>query len=239
MRSKTYVGCICSGILDRLIYATGMILCSCLSIMSTFNQSYTFVLSIRLLVGLVLATLFISCSGMLHNQAGTPDDVQYAQRLWSVLKQERMVGKHARKLKPFIGAARPHGWVLEIVSGMVRVGDYRGFVIVKKNYRGDHLRISDVERNRARYLESISVMFQREKGYDPDNKNWFWVQYQPNGKLVTRHKMGMEIAMAGRIMKGAARDKNRGCIYCHRSASGDDYIFYPDIIIPQVNRQRP
>ncbi|HED16823.1 MAG TPA: hypothetical protein ENI64_08450 [Gammaproteobacteria bacterium] len=230
---------ISSDIINKLLFTTGIILLFCLTIMSKINRSYTFTRTLRLLASIVLATLLIACESMLHSQAGTPDDVQYAQHLWAALQQGRMVGKHAKKLKPFIGAARPHGWVLEIVSGMARVGDYRGFVIVKKNYQGDNLRVSDVEKDRTRFLESISVMFQREKGYDPDNKNWFWAQYQPNGKLVTRYMMGLEIAMAGRIMKGTTQDNNRGCIYCHRSAGGDDYIFYPEIIIPQANRQKP
>jgi hypothetical protein len=115
---------------------------------------------------------------------------------------------------------------------MVRVNDHNGFAIVKKNYQGNHLSVADVEKDRARLLSSISVMFQREAGYDPENKNWFWVQYQPGGQLFTMRKMGMKIAMAGKLMKGTSPDKNRGCIYCHSSAGGGDYIFYPDISIP-------
>jgi len=42
----------------------------------------------------------------------------------------------------------------------------------------------------------------------------------------------MEIAIAGTMIKGATPDKSRGCIYCHRSAGGGDYIFYPNITIP-------
>lgn len=186
----------------------------------------------RSIAGVILITLVISCSGLMHSPAGTADDVEYAQRLWSVLEQEHMVGKQATALKPFIGAARPHGWVLEIDSGTVRVGNHSGFVVVKKNYRGSHIRVVDVERDRAKYLDSISVMYKREPGYDPENRDWFWVQYQPGGQLVVMRKMGMNIAMAGRVMKGATPDKNRGCIYCHSSAGGGDYIFYPDITPP-------
>lgn len=143
-----------------------------------------------------------------------------------------MVGEHAKALKPFIGAARPHGWVLEVESRTVTVAGHSGFVVVKKNYQGRDLRVADVERNRAKYLSAISVMFQREVGYDTENQNWFWVQYQSDGQLAVMHKMGMEMAMAGKMIKGATPDKNRGCIYCHSSAGGGDYIFYPEITIP-------
>jgi len=184
------------------------------------------------LAGVILIVSVASCVGPMSDHVGTPDDIQYAARLWSVLEREQMVGTHAKTLKPFIGAARPHGWVLEVESGTVRLGNHSGFVVVKKNYRGDHISVADVERNRAKYLNSISVMFKREAGYDPEDKNWFWVQYKPDGQLFSMRKMGMKIAMAGKIMKGASPDKNKGCIYCHSSAGGGDYIFYPDITLP-------
>jgi len=187
---------------------------------------------IRAFTGLTLIILLVSCAGLLNLPAGTPEDIQYAQRLWSSLEKERMVGNQAKVLSPFIGAARPHGWVLEIDSGMAQVEGHKGFVVVKKNYRGENISVDDVEKNRTKYLESISVMFKREKGYDADDKDWFWVQYKPDGKLFTMDKMGMSIAMAGKIMKGTSPDKNRGCIYCHSSAGGGDYIFYPEITLP-------
>jgi len=187
---------------------------------------------LQLYAGVTLLVLLASCNMMLNKPAGSPDDVRYARQLWSVLEKEHMAGKDARELIPFIGAARPHGWVLEVDSKIIQLGEHAGFVVVKKNYRGDSITVADVERDRAKYLESISVMFQRAAGYDPENQNWFWVQYHPDGQLFTMRKMGMNIDMAGRLVKGDSPDENRGCIYCHRSAGGGDYIFYPDIIIP-------
>ncbi len=194
---------------------------------------------LQLFSSVIFIVLIASCTGSMHSPAGTPDDIKYAQHLWSVLKQERMVGDSAKALVPFIGAARPHGWVLEVESGMLQVGDHNGFVVVKKNYQGSNLSVADVERDRAKYLDSISVMFQRAAGYDTENRNWFWVQYQPDGQLFTMRKMGMKITMAGKLMKGASPDKNRGCIYCHSSAGGDDYIFYPDIVLPSIGQGTP
>ncbi len=200
-----------------------------MTILNTFRVP---ALLLQSLAGIILIASVISCVGPMRGHVGTADDIQYAAKLWSVLESERMVGAHAKTLKPFIGAARPHGWVLEVESRMVQLGEHRGFVVVKKNYRGNHISVADVEKNRAKYLNSISVMFKREAGYDPEDKNWFWVQYKPDGQLFTMRKMGMKIAMAGKIMKGASPDKNSGCIYCHSSAGGGDYIFYPDITLP-------
>ena len=174
------------------------------------------------------------CTPIFHPVVGTADDVGYAQLLWSALSRARMVGKHASHEQPFIGAAQPHGWVLELHTGRLPVAGHTGFVIVKHNYHGKAIRVEDVERDRARYLASISVMYQREAGYDPDNKDWFWVQYTADGELASMTKMGMKIVMAGRLIKGASRSKNRGCLYCHSSAGGGDYVFYPEIVVPQA-----
>jgi len=180
--------------------------------------------------------LLTACASLFQLPAGTPADIDDARHLWSVLEQEHMAGEHAEPLTPFIGAARPHGWVLEVDSRTIRVDGRSGFVVVKKNYNGDNLGIADVERDRRRYLDSVSVMFKREPGYDPDNQDWFCPQYRPAARLFSMHRMGMEIAMAGRLMKGATADRNRGCIYCHSSAGGGDYIFYPEITPPDPRK---
>ncbi len=192
----------------------------------------------RLAPGVLLTLLLLgACASLMNLPAGQPADIDAARQLWSVLVQERMVGENAVPLKPFIGAARPHGWVLEVDSRVIQVGRHRGFVVVKKNYNGDspddRPTIAEVEKDRRRYLKAITVMFRREAGYDPDNQDWFWAKYHPDGRLFSMHRMGMTIAMAGRLMKGGTSpDRNRGCIYCHRSAGGGDYIFYPDIVPP-------
>ena len=54
--------------------------------------------------------------------------------------------------------------------------------------------------------------------YDPDNQNWFWAKYLPNGSLDKNPK-GMQLA--GRVAKGA----DAGCIACHAGADGGDYMF--------------
>ena len=64
-------------------------------------------------------------------------------------------------------------------------------------------------------------MFRREKGYDADNKDWFWAKYKPDGSLDTNPK-GMQLA--GRVAKGAAQ----GCIACHKAAPGGDLVFNND-----------
>ena len=160
---------------------------------------------------------------------GTPADVAYAGDLWRALVAVQLAGKRARPLKPFFGGARPHGMILELTYRNLRVGEHAGFLILKRNYNGEDVSVENVARDRARYLGSITVMYRREKGYDPDNQDWFWAKFKPDGSLHTNPK-GIELA--GRILKGPTRDESRGCIYCHASAGGGDYVFYPEIQVP-------
>ncbi len=167
---------------------------------------------------------------------GTTSDVAYAVQLWRVMELERLVGINANPQKPFFGGAKPHGMILEIAYKNIRVQGHTGFVVVKKNYNGEGVSEAAVARNRAKYLSSITVMFQREAGYDEDNKNWFWVKYRPNGDLFEKTIMGKQQLLAGRIFKGKTRDENSGCIYCHSSAGGGNYIFYREIPFPGTRR---
>ena len=160
---------------------------------------------------------------------GTAADVAYAHVLWRTLAVAGLVGPQARPLKPFFGGAKPHGMILEVSYRDLLVGAHTGFLVLKRNYNGEDVSVENVTRDRARYLTSITVMYRREKGYDPDNQDWFWVKYRPEGSLF-HNPEGMQ--MAGRILKQATAAESRGCIYCHASAGGGDYVFYPEIHVP-------
>jgi hypothetical protein len=166
---------------------------------------------------------------------GTNEDITYAGKIWSTMEIERLVGENEARLKPFFGGAKPHGMVLELVYKNITVNNHDGFIVVKKNYDGMDVTVESVKNNRAKYLSSITIMYQRESGYDKDNRNWFWAKYTPGGGLFQKKIEGKIIQMAGRIWKGKTIDQNKGCLYCHRSAGGGDYIFYPEIKIPTEN----
>lgn len=188
-----------------------------------------------LISGLVFST--VSCQKKAveksaHMSMGSVEDVTYAEKLWKVMRTERFVGENEEKLEPFFGGARPHGMILEVAYRNITVGDHTGFVVVKKNYNGPDVSMKNVKMNRSKYLSSITVMYQREQGYDEDNQNWFWVKYKPDGSLFKKKMKGKSVAMAGRILKGKNRDESGGCLYCHSSAGGGDYIFYPEIKLP-------
>jgi hypothetical protein len=148
---------------------------------------------------------------------GDPVSVKYSKKLWNVLKKERLIGPDAIFSKPYKGT-HPHGAVLDTINSRVTVRGHNGLVFVKRNYGGEGATVASVSTDPAKHLKAITVMFQREDGYDSDNQNWFWAKYLVDGSLDKNPK-GM--ALAGRVAKG----KSKGCIACHTAAPGGDYLF--------------
>ena len=82
-----------------------------------------------------------------------------------------------------------------------------GSVLVREEYAAD-----------GRTLRNISVMY-RAKAADPKNGNWYWMLYQPDGKLARTPAKEGNREIAGRVAR---------CIECHRQAAGNDFVFLND-----------
>ena len=175
-------------------------------------------------IGLVLAWLNAGCTTPESVEKTEPmqpfggeDSVAYAQELWQKMAKLHLVGPGAITAKPYQGT-HPHGIVLVTYEGEVQVGEHTGIAIVKNNYAGAGVSEKTVADNPARNLDSVTVMFKREAGYDPDNADWFWVKYQADGSLHTNPE---GVALAGRVAKG----ERQGCIACHKLAPGGDLVY--------------
>lgn len=154
--------------------------------------------------------------GMMEMPFSGPDSVNYAGELWTALGGANMVGGGLKSIA--YKGVHPHGAVLTTDTGSVTVGGHKGKVVVKKNFGGEGVSIDSVTADSAKYLKAVTVMFQREDGYDADNQNWFWAKFTADGGL---HKNPKGMQLAGRVAKG----KPQGCISCHTAAPGGDYIF--------------
>ncbi len=150
---------------------------------------------------------------------GTPDDVAYATKLWQALSAAKLVGPQTMRSYPYEGTP-PHGDVLEFLTTDLTIDGHTGMVMVKKNYYGKGIDDDDVLKDPKKYMQSITVMFKREAGYDPEDLDWFWVKYKPDGSLASNPK---GLKLAGRVAKGAPK----GCIACHKSAEGGDMVYTP------------
>ena len=178
--------------------------------------------------GVLITGFLMSCSRLSNRQSaratqmmsmpfGDPSSVAYSDALWAAMAGARLTGTQARADKPYKGQA-PHGAILETITSVVTVNGHKGKVVVKRNYGPAGITAKDVARNRAKHLKAVTVMFKREKGYDAENNDWFWVKYKPDGSLHTNPK-GMKLA--GRVAKGM----DQGCIACHTAVKDKDYLF--------------
>ncbi len=149
---------------------------------------------------------------------GQPEDVAYAATLWQALSEARLVGPDAIHTTPYEGT-EPHGFVLETLDSTLNVNGHTGVIVVKRNYGPEGVEVDAVANNPDKHLAAVTVMFRRETGYDTENKDWFWAKYLPDGTLDKNPK---GIQLGGRVAKG---NDEAGCIACHRSADGDDYLF--------------
>jgi len=148
---------------------------------------------------------------------GGPDDVAFAGKLWTA-----MDGYHDWKMQSdYYTGQSPHGDIVRLYYSMATIDGTHYHVIAKDNFRGDNLTADMVAKAPDKYFTSATVMLQREAGYDPDNQNWFWAKYGPDGALMANPK-GMKFA--GRVAKGMSQ----GCISCHSQAKDDDYLFSND-----------
>jgi hypothetical protein len=173
------------------------------------------------LLGLIFSTLLISTNAIAAPPFGGEEDVAFANALWTQMEKENLVGQsNATLSKPYKGAA-PHGMILDLIERKITVNGIEGLVSIKRNYGGNGLTVKDVINDPAKYLKAVTVMLKRERGYDIENLDWFYVKYDAQGALMKNPKGA---SLAGRIAKGTST----GCIACHRAAPGGDYIFNHD-----------
>ena len=151
---------------------------------------------------------------------GTDADAEYAALLWDVMAEGRLVGDNALYGYPYPGV-EPHGALLETFYTEATVDGHTGALIVKRNFGPAEVTENEVIGDPDGHLAAVTIMFRREDGYDPDNQNWFWVKYLPDGSL-DQNPAGM--SLAGRVAKGA----DQGCIACHSAEA--DYLFTTDAI---------
>ena len=156
-------------------------------------------------------------TGVAAQQFGNPEDRDYAGELWDVMVERDLAGDGAIQSFPYPGTD-PHGMMLETFYTEATIGGHTGALVVKRNYGPQGVTGDEVLSDRGEHLSTVTVMFRREPGYDPETKNWFYAKYLPDGTL-DQNPQGT--ALAGLVGK----DAEAGCIACHQGAGGGDYLF--------------
>lgn len=171
-------------------------------------------------IAVVAAVLTTACSAFAAS-FGEQEDTDYATTLWNMMEKASLVGKGAVLSKPYKGAS-PHGYFLDTLETRMTIDGHSGRLIITRNYGEEGVTRSMVANAPQEQLKAITVMYQREAGYDKQNKDWFWSKYAPDGEIL---KDAQGVPMAGRVAKG---DRGTGCIACHRAAPGGDMVYGND-----------
>ena len=140
---------------------------------------------------------------------GSKEDIAFARQMWEKLHAK---GYDALHNNLYVGGP-PHGKVREVIEGVID----GQLVISKTNYGGKGVSIETVKKDPKAFLKAVTIMVKRP-GYDPEDKDWFWAKYKPDGTIFSNDK-GMKLV--GKVAKGMPV----GCISCHSSASGNYLVF--------------
>lgn len=173
-----------------------------------------------LMAGTLVLGLGASAATAQDAPFGTDADAEYAAQLWTAMEDMNLVGADVILASPYPGT-EPHGMMLETFYTAAEISGHEGDLVVKRNYGPEGVSADEVLADPQAHLGSVTIMFRREEGYDPDNADWFWAKYLPDGSL---DQTPNDMRMAGRVAKGA----DTGCIACH--AAEDDYLYTTDHI---------
>jgi len=153
---------------------------------------------------------------------GTDADAAYAAKIWAQMEEMNLAGEGMIRSAPYDGTP-PHGKMLETFYTSATVDGHTGDLVVKRNFGPEGVTKDQVLSEPGKHLGAVTVMFRRDKGFDPEDKDWFWVKFLPDGSLDKNAK-GMRLA--GKVAKGM----DAGCIACHSTAPGDDMLFTTDAL---------
>ena len=173
---------------------------------------------------LTLAFILGASSAMAQDMPmpfGSEADAEYAQLIWEVMQASRLAGPGMIRHTPYEGTD-PHGMMLETFYTTATINGHTGDLVVKRNFGPEGVSADEVLADPDGHLGAYTVMFRREAGYDPEDKDWFWVKYLPDGSL---DKMPNGMPMAGQLVKGM----DEGCIACHQGG-GEDLVSTSDFL---------
>jgi len=161
----------------------------------------------------ILATLNYSALSLAEDgdkAAGTPEDDAYAAKVWAYMHENGLIGDGRVRSFPFVGS-RPHGSIQELIVTEAVIDGQRGRLLIKHNFGAEESLTPKIvyAAGPDEHMEPLAIMFQREKGYDEDNNNWFWAEYNADGSVFVYQ---------GENLSGRASL----CIGCHTALGGAD-----------------
>ncbi len=174
------------------------------------------IISTRTLMRLKIATLmlfllpFYTVAEQPKVSSGKAVDNADAAKVWQFMVKNKLIGEGRIRSYPFIGS-RPHGSIQEVISTQATIAGHNGKLIVKHNYGAkEKLTPHKVySEDQAHNYVALTIMFQREKGYDSANNDWFWAEYTPDGTII--NYQGVDLS-----------GRSQMCLGCHTPLGGKD-----------------
>lgn len=142
-----------------------------------------------------------------------PADEEIADEIWDTMESENYQKSWRMwpKKEAFSKGREPHGALLTtyvndpaykaIMNKEKQMPD--GAIIIKENYTPN------------KELTSITVMSKREN-YGSEVNDWYWVQYEPDGEVMTMEKEDETVTLAGKV---------EDCFDCHGKKINNDYLY--------------
>jgi len=145
---------------------------------------------------------------------------EFAASLWQFIHRDKAPYQQwpSSSSAPVAGVDNPHGAGSSVYSDVAAKSwqqPSHGSILVREEH--------DTEQK----LRGVSVMY-RVKGTAPQTNDWYWILYQPDGKLAKSPGNGGGKPVIGQLGT---------CIACHRKAPGQDLVFSNDIA-PELRKDR-
>ena len=167
-------------------------------------------------ISILSVVLFAAVAGVAFAQSGTRSvppqrKATFEENLWKYLEsvcydQWSPAGDRG----DFRESDEPHGALVKTYMNRLAAGNPKtlpsGSMVIKENYSPD------------KKLMAITLMY-KQKGFNPEAGDWYWVKFMPNGKVAQMDTPRGKMNIAG---------KAKGCIECHSGADGGDYSFFND-----------
>lgn len=156
------------------------------------------------------ALILFSATAQSETASGKAEDNAYAAKIWRYMEANQLIGDNRLRSYPFVGS-RPHGSIQEVITTEAEIDGQKGRLIVKHNYGAkESLTPKKVySANHDANYEALTIMFQREDGYDSSNNNWFWAEYKADGAII--NYQGTDLSGRSQL-----------CLGCHTPLGGKD-----------------
>ena len=184
--------------------------------MSRSSTLVVAVILVMLLAGGTAAVVLAQGSGSSRATPTPPKQPtvdEFAASLWQFINREKTPWRNwpSTAAEPVAGVESPHGALGKAYFNSIATEGWKspphGAILVREELDED-----------GKKTRGVIVMY-RVKAAAPKTGDWYWLAFQPNGKLARTSAKEGNKPIAGQVTS---------CIACHGKAAGHDFVFSND-----------